>query len=127
MFRGPVSGFRGGDFSSAGQGLHARAGTPGALPVLRKTSDGKGVGVETTGVPDTSELAVVCGFLRERGNGRGKGVIGGKVDRSFFRGHTLGETGGVVGEILEIERIGKVIGLRFTNLYFSGDITSDDE
>ena len=69
----------------------------------------------------------VCVFLRERGNGRGKGVIGGKVDRSFFRGHTLGETDGVVGEILEIERIGKVIGLRFTNLYLSGDITSDEE
>lgn len=102
-------------------------GTPGALPVLRKTSDGTGVGIETTGMPDTGELAVVCGFLRERGNGRGKGVIGGKVDRSFFRGHTLGETGGVVGEILEIERIGKVIGLRFTNLYLSGDITSDEE
>lgn len=85
------------------------------------------MGVETTGVPDTSELAVVCGFLRERGNGRGKGVIGGKVDRSFFRGHTLGETGGVVGEILEIERIGKVIGLRFTSSYLSGDITSDEE
>lgn len=43
------------------------------------------------------------------------------------RGYTLGETGGVVGEILEIERIGKVIGLRFTNLYLSGDITSDEE
>ena len=82
---------------------------------------------ETTGVQDTSELAIVCGFLRERGNGRGEGVVGGKVDRSFFRGYTLGETGGVVGEILEIERIGKVIGLRFTNLYLSGDITSDEE
>ena len=85
------------------------------------------MGIETTGMPDTSELVVICGFLRERGNGRGKGVIGGKVDRSFFRGHTLGETGGIVGEILEIERIGKVTGLRFTSSYLSGDITSDEE
>ncbi|MFR7878543.1 MAG: hypothetical protein ACLU4J_20305 [Butyricimonas paravirosa] len=39
-FRGPVSGFRGGDFSPAGQGIHARVGTPGALPILHETSDG---------------------------------------------------------------------------------------
>ena len=69
-----------GSINLPGQGLHARAGTPGALPVLRKTSDGTGVGIETTGMPDTSELVVICGFLRERGNGRGEGVIGGKVD-----------------------------------------------